>query len=444
MRSRVEELRQQLGEADLERTAREEERIQLAAEREAALLERDEAEEAVRDLTVRTDRLDTTIGDLSGEIEEAGAQLRRHQGEAQKLVRDRNECDNLLGEARVRSAELHAQIQYLEQEGEDEFALTVQEIREELQKAQETEAAWRERQEQERQRRREERRAARQAGTSIEEESVEEAAPAPADAPEDAETEKDLEEGEPVTTPDDDAIDDPARLRAVVADLRQKLARMGAVNEAAIVEYAEISKRLEFLHTQRDDLLSAKEQLEEAIARIDETTKRLFDEALEAIRRNFSAMFVQLFGGGEADLRLVQDERFPEPGIDIFAQPPGKKIGESIPLMSGGERALTAIALMFALFQYRPSPICILDEIDAPLDDANVVRMCEVLKTYARNTQFLVITHNKITMSLADTIYGVTMQERGVSKVVSVRFEEAEKQGLLDDSTPIQAVGAGA
>jgi chromosome segregation protein len=134
---------------------------------------------------------------------------------------------------------------------------------------------------------------------------------------------------------------------------------------------------------------------------------------------------------------MVQDEKFPEPGIDIYAQPPGKNIGGSITLMSGGEKALTAIALMFALFQYRPSPICILDEIDAPLDDVNVGRMCDALKEFARDTQFLVITHNKITMGLADTIYGVTMQEPGISKLVSVKFSEAEEAGLLADGEKI-------
>lgn len=430
LETRVEELRAQLQESERERAARAEEKERLLAERGQAAAAQTDAEEKSAELTFEHDAADTQANDKARANEEATADLQRMRSESARLDRDRNERDNAFRELDLKCAELHAQIEYIEREAEDEFALTLEEVREDLRKAEEAEAEWRAR--------REEEKAAAKAARK-QEPAEEPAAEAAASESEDAETATDIDEGEPVTTPEDDAASTVPELRALVADLRQKLGRMGAVNEAAIDEFKEVDERLRFLVEQRDDLVGAKDQLEAAIADIDETTSRLFSEALAAIQRNFATIFQQLFRGGDGELRLVEDERFPEPGIEIFAQPPGKKIGGSITLLSGGEKALTAIALMFALFQYKPSPICILDEIDAPLDDENTRRMCELLRLYARDTQFLVITHNKVTMELADTLYGVTMQEPGVSKVVSVRFEEAQKQGLVEEPVPALA-----
>lgn len=440
MRRRLDETAASLGESEREREAREVERTTLLGEREQTLLDRDDAEQSLGDLVRLHEEARNAASDRAAANEAASAELRRLQGEAARLQRDRNERDNVLREAEMKSTELKAQVEYVEREAEDEFALTIDEVRTALAEAEEADRVLREKIEAEKlaeiERKKAERAAARAKkegaeGEAVAEEAVEAEKPAPAPADDDEASEP-IGVEEPATTPEDDLITDAGQLRALVVDLRQKLQRLGAVNEAAIEEYATQSERLKFITSQRDDVVAAKQQLEEAIAKIDETTKDLFEKAYTAINENFGRIFGILFNGGKGELMLVQEEGEPEPGIDIFAAPPGKKIGGSITLMSGGEKALTAIALMFAMFQHRPSPICVLDEIDAPLDDVNVGRMCNLLKTYARDTQFLIITHNKITMALADTIYGVTMQEPGVSKVVSVKFNEVDDAGILE------------
>lgn len=221
---------------------------------------------------------------------------------------------------------------------------------------------------------------------------------------------------------------DAAALGQEVAEMRGRIERMGAVNLAALEEYEEQNQRLEFLTTQRKDLIDSKEQLESSIEAIDETTKRLFHETFESVRGHFIEMFRRLFNGGKADLVIEQegDDPLLDGGIEIYAQPPGKKL-QSITLMSGGEKAMTAISLLFGLFLHKPAPFAILDEIDAPLDDANVERFKNVVAEFAQDIQFIIISHNKQTMALADALYGVTMEESGVSKLVSVRFEHADQ-----------------
>ena len=176
-----------------------------------------------------------------------------------------------------------------------------------------------------------------------------------------------------------------------------------------------------FLTTQRQDLVESIAQTSEAIKRIDETTSARFTEAFTAIQPNFQETFSTLFGGGRAGLALLDENDPLESGIDIVASPPGKRL-QSVQLLSGGEKALTAIALMFAIFQYKPSPFCLLDEIDAPLDDANVGRFVEMLRGMLDRTQFILITHNRRTMEIANRLYGVTMEEPGVSKLISVHL----------------------
>jgi chromosome segregation protein len=222
---------------------------------------------------------------------------------------------------------------------------------------------------------------------------------------------------------------DPRALHVEVADLRDKLARIGPVNMAALGEYEEQRGRLEFLQGQHGDLTSAKEQLESTIERLDDATRQRFHDSFEAVRAHFIEMFRKLFNGGKADLILDAPEGVDpllDGGIEIMAQPPGKKL-QNISLLSGGEKAMTAISLLFALFLNKPSPFCVLDEIDAPLDDANVNRFRNAVGDFKGATQFVLITHNKLTMELADALYGVTMEESGVSKVVSVRFDQAEQ-----------------
>jgi chromosome segregation protein len=207
----------------------------------------------------------------------------------------------------------------------------------------------------------------------------------------------------------------------MVSDLRQKIERMGAVNMMAIDQFDDLESRHAFLTTQRKDLVDSIAATGEAIRKIDKTTKERFRDAFTAINENFEQTFRTLFGGGQAGLVLLDESDQLESGIDIIAQPPGKRL-QSVQLLSGGEKALTAMALMFAIFKYRPSPFCLLDEIDAPLDDANIGRFVEMLQGMQDQTQFILITHNRKTMEIADRLYGVTMEEPGVSKLISVQL----------------------
>ena len=206
-----------------------------------------------------------------------------------------------------------------------------------------------------------------------------------------------------------------------ISRLRAKIDRLGPVNMMAIEQYDELETRHAFLTTQRKDLVDSISQTTEAISRIDETTRQRFSEAFAAINRNFQEMFTTLFGGGRAGLTLLDENDPLESGIEIVAQPPGKRL-QSVQLLSGGEKALTAISLMFGLFKYKPSPFCLLDEIDAPLDDANIGRFVGMLRSMQEHTQFILITHNRKTMEIADRLYGVTMEEPGVSKLISVQL----------------------
>ena len=203
--------------------------------------------------------------------------------------------------------------------------------------------------------------------------------------------------------------------------LRKKLHSMGPVNLVAIEEYAELRERHDFLKTQSEDLWNSKDQLLAAIDDINQTSLAQFKETFMQVRENFIFTFDKLFGGGKADLTLQDAEDPLESGIEIIAQPPGTRL-KSISLLSGGQRTMTAVALLFAIYMVKPSPFCLLDELDAPLDEANIGRFVDILRQFTKHSQFLIITHNKRTISSADTIYGVTMQERGVSKVISMRF----------------------
>jgi chromosome segregation protein len=205
--------------------------------------------------------------------------------------------------------------------------------------------------------------------------------------------------------------------------LQKRLDEIGPVNLVAIEEYEETEQRYQFLSKQHDDLVSAKAQLLEVINRINVQTRQMFIETFEKVRESFRAMFTEVFGGGKADLILSDENDVLESGIEIMARPPGKQL-QSISLLSGGEQTMTAVALLFSIYQVRPSPFCVLDELDAPLDESNINRFVRVLQRFITNSQFIVITHNKRTISMADVLYGVTMEERGVSKIVSVKFHK--------------------
>jgi len=215
-----------------------------------------------------------------------------------------------------------------------------------------------------------------------------------------------------------------------VETLQKRLDEIGPVNLVAIEEYEETEQRYQFLTKQHDDLVSAKAQLLEIISRINVQTRQMFLETFEKIRDNFRSLFVEVFGGGKADLILVDENDVLESGIDIVARPPGKQL-QSISLLSGGEQTMTAVALLFSIYQVKPSPFCVLDELDAPLDEANVVRFVKILQRFLGRSQFVIITHNKRTIAMADILYGVTMQEHGVSKIVSVKFHKESEQPVL-------------
>lgn len=209
-----------------------------------------------------------------------------------------------------------------------------------------------------------------------------------------------------------------------VAELKERIATMGPVNPDAIAEYSDLRERHGFLKAQSEDLWNAKNTLVQSIDEINESSRRLFGETFEQIRKNFQFTYEQLSGGGFSDLALVDSEDPLESGIDIVARPPGTRL-KNITLLSGGQRTMAAVALLFAIYLVKPSPFCVLDEIDAALDDANIGRFCEMLRSFTNRSQFLIVTHNKRTISESDTVFGVTMPEKGVSKLLSMKFKEA-------------------
>jgi len=229
------------------------------------------------------------------------------------------------------------------------------------------------------------------------------------------EAESDAAEADPIP-------DDRAELESAIEELRRKVASMGSVNMEALQEAEELSSRLATLEGQLTDVTSGKQSIEELIARIDEESRRLLGETIETVRGHFRELFERVFGGGQADIVLEEGVDLLEASVEIVARPPGKE-PRSISLLSGGEKTMTCVALLLAIFKSRPSPFCVLDEVDAALDEANVDRFVGVLRAFLSSTQFIVVTHSKKTMSAATTLYGVTMEESGVSKRVSVRFE---------------------
>jgi chromosome segregation protein len=234
---------------------------------------------------------------------------------------------------------------------------------------------------------------------------------------------------------DESVIDDVGLAAAEerCQELKQRIEALGAVNPQALEEFEEAQQRYDFLNTQRQDLLDSIRDTEKAIHEIDIESRRRFSEAYEAINANFREMFRTLFGGGIGEMRLTDEANAGDSGIDIVASPPGKKL-QNVLLLSGGEKALTAVSLLMAIFKYQPSPFCILDEVDAPLDEPNIERLTKLLREMSTQTQFIVITHAKRTMESAQSMYGVTMQEPGVSKLVSVRFQPVLP--LQESSTP--------
>ena len=234
------------------------------------------------------------------------------------------------------------------------------------------------------------------------------------------------------------AADAPIDLDKIIADLNQQLDNMGPVNLDAVHEYDELEERHRFLETQNDDLSKARRELLDVIARINSTTQKLFAETFAKVRVNFREIFTEFFGGGRADLSLMDENDVLNCGIEISAKPPGKQL-QIISLLSGGERTMTAVALLFAIYMVRPSPFCVLDEMDAALDETNINRFIRVLERFVAQSQFIIITHNKRTIARADVLYGVTMEERGVSKLVGMKL--AERPEAAADRPPESLAG---
>src|SRR5260221_272999 len=208
-------------------------------------------------------------------------------------------------------------------------------------------------------------------------------------------------------------------------EMKARIEAMGPVNMMALEEYNECEQRFGFLARERDDLLQSIADTQQAITELDQVCKQKFEEAFAIINQHFATAFHTLFGGGTGEMRLSEPDSSGEPGIDVVAQPPGKRL-QNVLLLSGGEKAMTALALLIAIFRYQPSPFCILDEVDAPLDEANVGRFTRLVGEMSGQTQFIIVTHNRKTMETGSVLYGVTMQEPGVSKLVSVRWEGDE------------------
>jgi chromosome segregation protein len=224
----------------------------------------------------------------------------------------------------------------------------------------------------------------------------------------------DLTETEPLTHEDEEKL----------LELRTKIQEIGAVNLGTIEEYEELQTRYEFLKNQQEDLHRSIAELEEAITKINVTTRKKLKEAFEALKTKFAEVFLSLFSGGRAELIMTDENNILETGIDIIVQPPGKRL-QNINLLSGGEKTLTALSLLFASFLLKPTPLCILDEADSALDEVNTDKFAHIVKDFSKDTQFIVVTHNRNTMSVADYIYGITMEEAGVSKVISMQLVEA-------------------
>ena len=223
----------------------------------------------------------------------------------------------------------------------------------------------------------------------------------------------------------DKNLTDISKMKKRIQEIKSEIKALGSVNVNAIEDYKNVSERYEFLKTQHDDLVTAEATLEKIIEELDAAMRKQFKEQFALISNEFDVVFKELFGGGKGTLELMDDADILEAGIKIIAQPPGKKL-QNMMQLSGGEKALTAIALLFAIQNLKPSPFCLLDEIEAALDDNNVVRFAKYLHKLTKSTQFIVITHRRGTMTAADRLYGITMQEKGVSTLVSVSLLEHE------------------
>lgn len=385
MRNQVEQVRLRL--TDLrEQKRRREEDLRTTQERQAHLTaentrleaESQELEETREEAQARLSGFEADLSDLRRQLAEAESQLNRMRSEAGSLT-------ERLGQYQVKSTQLQLRRENLLNLIQERYRLDLNEFVTDYE----------------------------QLAASV----------APFEKLFEAPLFKSSVEGEaPAPTPENL---DWSALPALLGKLRERLDSLGPVNHEAIAEFEEVQDRDRFLDEQLSDLLGSKKELLEIIGQLNKTTEAMFSETFAAVRENFREMFGMLFGGGQADLQLMDSNDPLECGIDIIARPPGKKLS-TVSLLSGGERTMTAVALLFSIYMVKPSPFCILDEMDAPLDESNIARFLKILDRFVGQSQFVVITHNKRTISRADVLYGVTMQERGVSRLVGVRLSNAD------------------
>ncbi len=398
--------------ARMEDAAAELERRVQACTRDVALM-REQRERLINAIADGQRLMDEDVGKLQGLREEMlvadelALTIKQSAEKQEEVIRDARRAVDALralaAEVDVQRATAESDLTHLAQQSMDTVNATLDEIREQVA---EMEAAGQIEPDV---------RAIRAAEAAEPDEADEASAYAPADS---EELRRDLAEA---ASGSEGGPAERMTAEEAIAELRDKIDRMGPVNMMAIEQSKELEERHLFLSTQRQDLIDSIAQTNEAISKIDETTHARFREAFSAINENFQVTFATLFGGGKAGITLLDENDPLESGIDIVASPPGKRL-QSVMLLSGGEKALTAIALMFAIFRYKPSPFCLLDEIDAPLDDANIGRFIDMLKSMMDKTQFIIITHSRKTMEIADRLYGVTMEEPGVSKLISIQL----------------------
>lgn len=412
---------------------------QLEKQQETSLGEVTKLKEELEKLRARQQEINSQISEENKQKEVLHGDLRKLSERGQMLQRDLNEAQNNLHEVEIRRTEYATQLNNIALQAQEKFSMELEEVIGQVRAEMEAQMAPGGAQEEETKGEAQPAATeARKEGEGGEEQAAQgegapgEAQQVQAEGEEQPEAEA-QEEQAPVQVLSEqeflELLRSPEQLAGRIGELRSSIESLGPVHVGAIDEYNELNARHEFLVAQDKDLVAAKTQLTETIQKIDETTRDLFTKAFAEIRHNFEQVYRRLFGGGRADLVLTEENGVLNSGIDIIAQPPGKK-PQHISLLSGGEKALTAIALLFAIFMRKPSPFCILDEIDAPLDDKNIERFKDMVREFTDTTQFIIITHNKTTMALANTIYGVTMQELGVSRVVSLRLDEYEKSDL--------------
>ncbi len=380
-REEIRRFERQIGELDQERVERKEEGSKLEKELQAA-------RERVESVRKEYASVEETISSAEKKLHDQRAELDKKRGELNQL--------------QVKQAERRSRREYLLEEIQREYEVNLPEV-------DWRECLWRSEEE--------------PAGShplELDDEQEEG----------DKKRKKKAQGERPPMTDEDRAAMDETDWDAVKREIdaaRSRIHSMGPVNLVAIEEYAELKERHEFLHTQHADLVESRDELLRAIDDINERSTTRFREIFEQIKKNFTYTFQNLFAGGKATLELLESEDPLEAGIDIVAQPPGTKL-KGIVLLSGGQKTMTAVALLFAIYMVKPSPFCVLDELDAPLDEANIGRFTGMLKEFTRDSQFLIITHNKRTISEAQAIFGVTMEEKGVSKVVSMRFNNDRKR----------------